>query len=885
MTLDLEAGSTTAGQDYTDSDPPTVTINAGDTSGSVTFSLAVLQDTVYEGNEALRITGSLPASSPFPTPAAATLTITDDDPAPTTITLSLSHPVSTEGDEPFGLVITATLDAARDSLTRVHTQLIVSAISEINIIAGQLSADAQAISVTITDNNIYHGDRTFPTTSTLPDNIPGLTVVETSWLLKDNDSAPTVALSVDTDGGMVGEQDEIAEDAGQTTVAVGATVQGSIRFADDQTVTLAVGESGDSAEKDTDYTAANITAINISGGTQTGAATFTLTPIADSLAEGDEALTVSGTYGSDGAAATSAMVTIIDDVAPTLPDPDDLTFVAGKAIPAETLPAASGGNAPLTYSVSPALANGLSFDAASRQITGAPTSAAAAVTYTYEVTDNDGDAASQTFTITVIANDTPTLPDPDDLTFVAGKAIPAETLPAASGGNAPLTYSVSPAMANGLSFDAASRRITGTPTSAAAAVTYTYEVTDNDGDAASQTFTITVIEDLRPFFSGDIADQTYTAGSPIPLLQLPAATSGDPPLTYALTPVPPDGLTFDPDARTITGTPTTAQPATRYTLTVTDVDSDTDTSTFAIEVRPPASISISTLEFGLAAFGRTLASMTVDSIDERFNTFGRAESGVYIAGNRLAFDTETAVGHAPAAIACGDTAQHWPGNRVSSIGGASMTRCGSSHDRRSESERLRNSRFQAALGGGAAPLNESGARSRNRLTLWGNLDHRAFSGRTDANASLEGSATAAHVGVDYNYGARWLAGVALSRAAGAIGLKDADGNTGALTPALTSVVPYVNWSPRAGLSLWGLGGRSRGEMAVTVGGESARTTDLGMTLFAAGGRRPMWSVGRMRLVLKADAFRVRMQMKLIRLCGHLILLRGGGGVGPVPWTG
>ena len=76
-----------------------------------------------------------------------------------------------------------------------------------------------------------------------------------------------------------------------------------------------------------------------------------------------------------------------------------------------SLPAGSGGNGQLSYSLSPALPKGLVFDADARTITGAPTATAASATYTYTVADSDnttgsGDEASLTFTLVVAAKNT-----------------------------------------------------------------------------------------------------------------------------------------------------------------------------------------------------------------------------------------------------------------------------------------------------------------------------------------------------------------------------------------------------------------------------------------------------------------------------------------------
>ena len=91
--------------------------------------------------------------------------------------------------------------------------------------------------------------------------------------------------------------------------------------------------------------------------------------------------------------------------------------------------------------------------------------------------------------------------------------------------------------------------------------------------------------DLMPGFgAAAVADQAYTAGTEIPVLQLPEADSGDPPLSYTVTPALPAGLRFDSATRRITGTPTAASPSAVYTYTAEDVDGDTADLQFRIAV-------------------------------------------------------------------------------------------------------------------------------------------------------------------------------------------------------------------------------------------------------------------------------------------------------------
>ncbi len=269
----------------------------------------------------------------------------------------------------------------------------------------------------------------------------------------------------------------------------------------------------------------------------------------------------------------------------------DQSYIENSEIDDLSLPAAAGGNGALSYTISPTLPAGLTFDPVARTITGTPTVALWTTTFTYRAGDADGntansDTASLTFNITVAADLVPsfgtrTIADQD---WIQNSEIDNLTLPAASSGNGDLSYTISPALPRGLSFDPDTRTISGTPTVAKVTTTYTLTAADSDGNTASTdqatlTFDITVAADLVPSFgAGTVADQDWIQNSEIDDLALPAASSGNGALSYTITPALPTGLTFDPDQRTITGTPTVALASTTYTLTAADSDGNTASS-------------------------------------------------------------------------------------------------------------------------------------------------------------------------------------------------------------------------------------------------------------------------------------------------------------------
>ena len=366
--------------------------------------------------------------------------------------------------------------------------------------------------------------------------------------------------------------------------------------------------------------------------------TIDVTVIGDAVDEPDETVVVRLHSPVNATLPTGAEVgtgTITDDddadLKPTFGDAQvpPQRYVQNVEIAPLVLPAATGGDGPLTYTLtgpgpSGALLEGLTYTppggaaggaAMGGTLTGTPAVAAEEAVWTLTATDIDGDTATLTFTVEVAPDLVPTFGDArvPVQRYVQGTAIAPLVLPAATGGDLPLAYALtgpgpSGALPEGLVYtppgDAAGGAatggtLTGTPAVAAEEAVWTLTVTDADGDTATLTFTVEVAPDLVPTF-GDarVPVQRYVQGTAIAPLVLPAATGGDLPLVYALTGPGPsgallEGLTYTPpgDAAgatggTLTGTPAVAAEEAVWTLTVTDADGDTATLTFTFEVEP-----------------------------------------------------------------------------------------------------------------------------------------------------------------------------------------------------------------------------------------------------------------------------------------------------------
>lgn len=290
------------------------------------------------------------------------------------------------------------------------------------------------------------------------------------------------------------------------------TLTFSVQVAEDLTPAFAVSAGPAQQYRHAVMVSATLPAATGGDTTPTPALTYSVDPaLPAGLTLGDTAPTITGAPAAEQAVATYTLAaTDVDGDAATLPF---TIAVAGNALPA--FAAATGPAAAFTVSTagSATLSTATGGD-------GTPTARSPAVTYTLTAADVDGDTATQTFTLTV-ADAVPTF---GSRTISAKRYVvhtPVnDVLPAATGGDGTLTYTVAPGPPAGLSFTASPPTIAGTPTEAAVEATYTLTATDANGDRADMGFRLTVAG--APLVTAvDIestpadADKAYRAGETI----------------------------------------------------------------------------------------------------------------------------------------------------------------------------------------------------------------------------------------------------------------------------------------------------------------------------------------------------------------------------------
>ena len=586
----------------------------------------------------------------------------------------------------------------------------------------------------------------------------------------------------------------------------------------------------------------------------TGGLAYTLTGVPADLTYSETTRTLSGTP-STAAAAVTLIYTVTDEAGATesltfmvtvnpagalmlAGQVSDQSYTMGTAISPLELPSATGGTGGLAYTLTGVPA-GLAYSEATRTLSGTPTTAAAAVTLTYTVTDEATPPVTISLTFMVTVNQALTLDGQVSAqSYTMGTEISPLVLPQATGGTGTPTYTLTGEVA-GLTFDGATRTLSGRPT-AEGTVPLTYTVTDEAGATKSLTFMVTVNPAGALAFAGTVSAQSYTVGTEISPLVLPEATDGVGSLTYTLTGVP-AGLAYSETTRTLSGTPTTAAAAETLTYTATDEAGTRESLSFEVTVNPVDEVSGRINRVNqevLSQAARAITEGTFEAVEARIEAFavgsdrtGRAE----LAGERTLGQWLTANGGAltDGTLRLGQL-----------VGDSSFV-------------------LPFSSGGGS----ESGF---GGFTFWGRGDYQKMSGVLPGSGEgdWETDLWGGSLGVDARLSSNLLGGLAASWYRGRTDYTTGSplqSEVGEHTTRMLSLHPYVGWVSPLGVNLWAALGYGEGTIDVEEQGtgrqrsdSELRTASVGMggDLFSGAG---ILGEGRTTLRLKGAVSYARLE--------------------------
>lgn len=270
--------------DFTNPSGVEVKIEAGASSGSKAFNLAITDDAVKEGAETVTITGSATVSVPnfdgaalsdtdiTPTVAGATLTIVDNDDLITfTVDTSSDSGVQSnvgEADGDVTITVTAALHSGTAPAEGLNVPVTVgdtgdsatgsadgtaadyTDIADFTLVIASGQSDNSATkTLTITQDDLAEFPETITFTPTVPD---GYRTSDTEVTIDDDDN--NITLTVDPVS--------VLETSGDVAVNVTIALDEEKTAGADLAVSVSVGKDGDGATSSEDGAGADYTAVN-----------------------------------------------------------------------------------------------------------------------------------------------------------------------------------------------------------------------------------------------------------------------------------------------------------------------------------------------------------------------------------------------------------------------------------------------------------------------------------------------------------------------------------------------------------------------------------------------------------------------------------------------
>ena len=279
-------------------------------------------------------------------------------------------------------------------------------------------------------------------------------------------------------------------------------------------------------------------------------------------AEADYTVTASNGAGAD---SFDVRITVLLSPPAGLAYTTPVTYVVGTAIPSNA-PTSTGG--PISsYTAPGGLPGGLILNAATGVLSGMPTTASAATNYTIRGSNASGFVDA---TVNIKVNASLTAPSglsyTTPVSYSTGTAI-TPNKPTVGGGPVS-TWSVSPALPAGLTFDTSNGDIKGTPTAVTTASNYTVTASNAAGS------TNAIVNIATP-----LGAPNCTSYSPGSLIEYTGQTSGGASIvcsgggaatSYSIDIALPTGMTFDTTTGAIGGKPTVTSSFKTYTVTASN---------------------------------------------------------------------------------------------------------------------------------------------------------------------------------------------------------------------------------------------------------------------------------------------------------------------------
>jgi len=298
ITVPFAISGTADGDDYAAMTASPLTIVAGSTTATVSFTITA--DTLDEGDETVILTLGAPTNATAGTPSVHTVTIADDD----AVSFSVADLSVAEGAGTAQVAVTMTGTSSQAVSLSYATTSGTAGTDDFTATSGSLTWPAGTtgvvkIAVPITHDTLDEDDETFTVTISAPTPTGSISDATAIVTITDDDAAPTLSFVV--------ASQSVSEGVGTAQLAV------VLSSASGKTVTATVGTTPASSS---DFSVGS--SLSLAPGATTATISVSITD--DGLVEGVESFDValSGFGNASAGTTTTQTVTITDNDVPGL---------------------------------------------------------------------------------------------------------------------------------------------------------------------------------------------------------------------------------------------------------------------------------------------------------------------------------------------------------------------------------------------------------------------------------------------------------------------------------------------------------------------------------------------------------------------------------------
>ena len=342
-------------------------------------------------------------------------------------------------------------------------------------------------------------------------------------------------------------------------------------------------------------------------------------------------ITVTTTDAEGNETITQFIIKVVDTTAPVVTPIKNQTKEINTILDPIKVEATDNSGQSVTNKIS-GLPDGVSFDSATNTITGTPTKVGS-YPITVTTTDASGNETTSNFTIKIVDTTKPTVTSIANQTKEVNTPIDSIKIEAKDNSGQKVTNKVS-GLPEGVSFDSETNTISGTPTKVGS-YPITVTTTDAEGNETTTKFTVEVVDTTKPTVTS-IANQTKEVNTPIDSIKIEATDNSGQKVTNKVSGLP-EGVSFDSETNTISGTPTKVG-SYPITVTTTDAEGNETTTKFTVEVVDTTKPTVTSIANQTKEVNTAINSIKIEATDNSGQKVTNKVSGL---PEGVSFDSET----------------------------------------------------------------------------------------------------------------------------------------------------------------------------------------------------------------------------------------------------